>query len=93
MTGQSFASVAAAEARDDHHVSTAIRVGDDDVGVRVALPLEGGLRSIGGPNWLAMADGHVWTAAGRGIVPLDPVTGAPGATTEILGVCLAFDGG
>lgn len=26
-------------------------------------------------------------------MPLDPVTGAPGATTEILGICLAFDVG
>lgn len=46
-----------------------------------------------GADWLAIADGHVWTAAGRGIVPLDPVTGAPGATTEILGICLGFDVG
>jgi virginiamycin B lyase len=46
-----------------------------------------------GADWLAIADGAVWTAAGRGIVPLDPVTGEPGATTEILGICLAFDVG
>ncbi len=46
-----------------------------------------------GADWLAIADGAVWTAAGRGIVPLDPVTGAPGGTTEILGICLAFDVG
>lgn len=46
-----------------------------------------------GADWLAIADGAVWTAAGRGIVPLDPVTGEPGAMTEILGICLGFDVG
>lgn len=46
-----------------------------------------------GADWLAIADGSVWTSAGRGIVPLDPITGAPGPTTEILGICLAFDVG
>lgn len=44
-------------------------------------------------DWLAIADGFVWTAAGRGIVPLDPVTGEPGPTNEILGICLGFDVG
>lgn len=46
-----------------------------------------------GPDWLAIAGGSVWTSAGRGIVQLDPVTGATGAFTELLGICVAFDVG
>jgi hypothetical protein len=46
-----------------------------------------------GPDWLAIAGGSVWTAAGRGIVQIDPVTGAQGASTELLGICVAFDVG
>lgn len=46
-----------------------------------------------GPDWLAIAGGSVWTAAGRGILQLDPATGDRGAFTEILGICLAFDVG
>lgn len=41
-------------------------------------------------DWLAIADGSVWTAAGPGIVQLDPVTGGRRAFTKILGICLAF---
>lgn len=46
-----------------------------------------------GPDWLAIAGGSVWTAAGRGIVQLDPTTSARGAFTELLGICVAFDVG
>ena len=44
-------------------------------------------------DWLAIADGEVWTAAGPGIVHLDRRTGVPGTFTRILGICLGFDGG
>ncbi|MEO5884843.1 MAG: hypothetical protein ABIQ58_04940 [Candidatus Limnocylindrales bacterium] len=46
-----------------------------------------------GPDWLAIAGGSVWTAAGRGILQLDPATGDRGAFTELLGICVAFDVG
>ena len=46
-----------------------------------------------GADWLAIADGAVWTAAGRDIVRLDPVTGEVVNRTEILGICLGFDVG
>ncbi len=51
------------------------------------------IRISPGADWLMIVDGHVWTAAGRGIVKLDPATGEQLAFTEILGICLAFDAG
>ena len=44
-------------------------------------------------DWLAIAEGFVWTAAGPGVVQLDPLTGDRRAVTELLGICLAFDVG
>ncbi len=46
-----------------------------------------------GADWLAIADGAVWTAAGPDIVRLDPVNGEVVARTEILGICLGLDVG
>ena len=46
-----------------------------------------------GADWLAIAGGSTWTAAGPGIVQLDPATGARGAFTQFLGICVAFDVG
>lgn len=51
------------------------------------------IRIAPGPDWLAIAGGSVWTAAGPGILQLDPVTGERGALTEFLGICVAFDVG
>jgi len=44
-------------------------------------------------DWLMIADGNVWTAAGSGIVKLDPKTGERQAFTELMGICLGLDAG
>ncbi|MFN8629800.1 MAG: hypothetical protein U0838_05585 [Chloroflexota bacterium] len=44
-------------------------------------------------DWLMIAEGSVWTAAGPGIVQLDPKTGDQRAFTKLLGICLGFDAG
>jgi virginiamycin B lyase len=46
----------------------------------------------GEPDWVIVVDGVPWVTAGAGLVPLDPVTGAPGTVVPVEGItCTGLD--
>jgi virginiamycin B lyase len=53
-----------------------------------------GITVGGSPDWVIVANGVAWTAAGAGLVPLDPQTGEPGDGVPVDGAtCTALDAG